>query len=90
MVESSLRGKGRSLAVCLAVSQRPGTANTHLAGLRGVLKEAWRLDCVSTDHYLQAGEPDCRAARVLAHLVAAALASHPERQPDAAGITPEP
>lgn len=42
----------------LAASQRPGTANTYLSALRGVLKECWRLDWMSTDHYLRAVELD--------------------------------
>ena len=42
----------------LAASQRPGTANTYLSGLRGVLKECWRLDWMSTDDYLRAVELD--------------------------------
>lgn len=42
----------------LAASQRPGTANTYLSALRGVLKESWRLEWMSTDHYLRAVELD--------------------------------
>jgi integrase len=45
----------------LAANLKPGTANTYLAGLRGVLKECWRLEWMSTDDYLRAIELDAIA-----------------------------
>ncbi len=35
-------------------THRPGTARAYLASLRGVLKETWRLQWMSTDDYLRA------------------------------------
>jgi integrase len=33
---------------------QPGTANTYLSALRGVLRECWRLEMMTTDDYMRA------------------------------------
>lgn len=38
----------------LAEHHQPATANTYLSGLRGVLRECWRLGLIETDDYLRA------------------------------------
>jgi integrase len=38
----------------LAATHKPGTARSYLASLRGVLRECWRLEWMTTDSYMRA------------------------------------
>jgi integrase len=42
----------------LASTNKPGTARSYLAGLRGVLRECWRLEWMTTDAYMRAVDLD--------------------------------
>jgi integrase len=42
----------------LASTNKPGTARSYLAGLRGVLRECWRLEWMTTDAYVRAVDLD--------------------------------